>query len=125
LHLAQQVSSKRVIDIVPMHLHHYLLKHFCMKLSSLPGQLAAEMLSYQTADTDDRASGSDNDDESGFDSGDRGGRQQQKGGGGSGSKQRLNAARLMAEDESTAERRGQLHRQLKQLQGVKMILNVF
>ena len=122
----QQVSSKRVIDIVPMHLHHYLLKHFCMKLSSLPGQLAAEMLSYQTSDTDDKASGSDDDgDEGGSDSSERGGKQQQKVGGVSGSKQRLDAARLMAEDESTAERRAQLHRQLKQLQGVKMILNVF
>jgi hypothetical protein len=37
----------------------------------------------------------------------------------------LDAAKLMAEDESTAERRAQLNRQLKQLQGVRRILNVF
>lgn len=37
----------------------------------------------------------------------------------------LDAAKLMSEDESTAERRAQLQRQREQLLGVKMILSVF
>jgi hypothetical protein len=124
-----QVSSKRVIDGVPMHLHHYLLQRFCSKLNDLPAQLAAGMVGLEGAAGDDGngREDSDGDEEgeggAGTAGGKGGGRQQQLGG--SGSKQRLDAARLMAEDESTAERRGQLHRQLKQLQGVKMILNVF
>ena len=126
-----QVSSKRVIDGVPMHLRHYLLQRFCSKLNDLPAQLAAGMVGLEGAAGDDGNGREDSDGEeegeggAGTAGGEGSGRQQQKGAGGSGSKQRLDAARLMAEDESTAERRGQLNRQLKQLQGVKMILNVF
>jgi hypothetical protein len=120
-----QVSSKRVIDGVPMHLHHYLLQRFCSKLNDLPAQLAAGMVGLEGAGGGDSngSDGEEGDGEGG--SSDGSGRQQQKGAAGSGGKQRLDAARLMAEDESTAERRAQLHRQLKQLQSVKRILNVF
>lgn len=115
------MSSKRVIDVVPMNLRHYLLKRFCSKLNGLPAQLAAEMLSPQTTDAEDRDSG-----EEGEASRAKGGSRQQRVGAGndSGSK-RLNPAQLMAEDESTAERRAQLHRQREQLQHVKRILSVF
>lgn len=34
-----QVSSKRVIDGVPMHLRHYLLQQFVTELSDLPAKL--------------------------------------------------------------------------------------
>jgi hypothetical protein len=125
-----QVSSKRVIDGVPMHLHHYLLQRFCSKLNDLPAQLAAGMVGLEGAAGDDGNSrdGSDGEEEgegggAGTAGGGASGRQHHLGD--SGGKQRLDAARLMAEDESTAERRAQLHRQLKQLQSVKMILNVF
>jgi hypothetical protein len=112
-----------------MHLRHYLLQRFCSKLNDLPTQLAAGMVGLEGAAGDDGNGREHSDGEeegeggAGTAGGQGGGRQQQLGGGGS--QQRLDAARLMAEDESTAERRGQLHRQLKQLQGVKMILNVF
>jgi hypothetical protein len=117
-----------------MHLRHYLLQRFCSKLNDLPAQLAAGMVGLEGAGvgdinsngTEGTASEGEEEGEGGGGGGtagvEGGGRQQQLGGSG---KQRLDAARLMAEDESTAERRGQLHRQLKQLQGVKMILNVF
>lgn len=135
---ALQVSSKRVIDGVPMHLRHYLLHQFVTKLSDLPAKLAAGMSSLggteagglsAAAKAGNRAgNGAVSDGAKG-----KGSAQGSKGLvglGGPGSSQAggcgvLDAAKLMAEDESTAERRGQLQRQREQLLGVRMILSVF
>lgn len=102
-----QVSSKRVVDGVPMHLHHYLLQRFCKQLNDLPAELAAGMTGFGEDAATEAGSGAE------------------EGGVKKGQAVVLDAAKLMAEGESTAERRAQLNRQLKQLQGVKRILNVF
>lgn len=105
-----QVSSKRVVDGVPMHLHHYLLQRFCSRLNDLPAELAAGMTGF------------------GEDAAAEAGSTEEEGAVKEAGKAQavvLDAAKLMAEDQSTAERRAQLNRQLKQLQGVKRILNVF
>jgi hypothetical protein len=145
--VALQVSSKRVIDGVPMHLKHYLLQQFTTELSDLPAKLAAGMSSLGASDAASLSAAAEactagsGVTANGAASGGKG-KGKGKGGvhgpkglavmGGPGSSQAggghsgvLDAAKLMAEDESTAERRAQLHRQREQLLGVKMILSVF
>ena len=104
-----QVSSKRVIDGVPMHLRHYLLRQFCNELEDLPIALTTG-----TAARVPRPSGSV---PLGFTDGDGDEAQGDAG-------IFIDAAQLMAEDPSTAERRA-LQRQVAQWQSVRKILSVF
>ena len=104
-YVSAQVSSKRVIDGVPMHLRHYLLRRFCNELKDLPiamtnGSAASGRLPSSSALLN-------GEDEVGA---------QVKG---------VDAAQLMAEDPATAECRAQLQRQIEQLQSVRKILSVF
>jgi len=127
-----QVSSKRVIDGVPMHLRHYLLQQFVTELSDLPAKLASGMSALSPVDASGRSITASPGGDNGVAIREAGGKGKEGMGadGTAGSSKQgtaavLDAAKLMSEDESTAERRAQLQRQREQLLGVKMILSVF
>ena len=113
-----------------MHLRHYLLKQYCKELSDLPAQLAAR---FTAGDTSMAADYNPLYNQGGSGLGGVSARSSNSdalegvpvAGGQSGFGVQLDLKALMAEDESTAERRAQLRRQLKQLNGVRMILSVF
>lgn len=129
-----QVSSKRVIDGVPMHLDYYLLEGFCKQLRDLPALLsaAASNAASQVGDKTDSSSDSSQAAALSADAAAKGSASRPAGHQGQHScsswQQSLalvDPAVLMAEDQSTAERRAHLQRQLKQLQEVRKILNSF
>lgn len=128
-HPKQQVSSKRVIDGVPMNLHHDLLLGFAKELNDLPAKVASGMSSSRPPQSRAvRAAGAEEDGGNNDDDGDA--EEGEDADGSTSTRQpgrrlALDAARLMAEDESTAQRRAQLQRQLQQLRDVRKILSVF
>lgn len=104
-----QVSSKRVIDGIPMHVRHFLLRRFCKKLAGLPVQLHGQLASGPAGSTaNDATSAGDQDS-----------------GSGSTIAGLLDVKQLMAEDQSTAARRAQLQHQRSQLHEVRLILSVY
>ena len=138
------MCSKRVIDGVPMHLHHHLLLGYCKELNDLPMKLGAALSGTGRptnapgahSRTGSALQGADGHAEQWQSEGlseseEEGDGATAEAGSSSNSTSRrprpllLDAARLMAEDESTAQRRAQLTRQLQQLQGVRKILSVF
>ncbi|WIA22589.1 hypothetical protein OEZ86_009574 [Tetradesmus obliquus] len=103
-----KVASKRVIDEVPLHLKHFLLRRYCKELDELLVKRAAAASTHGVADgtalEEAAAAGEDEVGEA---------------------PQQPTAEQLMAEDASTAELRAHLQRQLKQLQKVRKILESF
>lgn len=126
-----QVSSKRVIDGVPMHLGYHLLERFCKQLSDLPALLsaAASQVGNKTGGSSDSSQGGASLSVDAAAKGSASGPAGYQGQHSCSSWQQglalIDPAVLMAEDQSTAERRARLQRQLKQLQGVRKILNNF
>jgi hypothetical protein len=101
-----QVSSKRVVDGVPMHLNYYLLQQYCKQLNDLPAKLAAGMTGSESAaevgrSTAGQAGVEDSSDEEGQVGSKQEGRAAKKPR--KGYAVVVDAARLMAEDASTAD----------------------
>jgi hypothetical protein len=126
------VSSKRVIDCVPMHIRMHLLKGCHTALQELPVRLATA--GQGQADGGDGAGDGAGRGGSGSSGADAAARQQARGGQGGGGEAEeqqggeaglVDAKRLMAEDAATAEMRARLRAQVQQLQHVRKILSVF
>lgn len=107
-----QVSSKRVIDGVPMHVRHFLLRRFCKQLEQLPVQLYSQLASGPAGATAHNAIAATAADPGSTTSS-------------SSSAGLLDVQQLMAENASTAARRAQLQHQRGQLHEVKLILGVY
>lgn len=101
-----KVSSKRVIDNVPMHIRHFLLDNFCKRVRELSCRLPMDLATGKVAKG---ATGVSDEDDQGDAAG----------------SSPLTAELLMSEDRSVAEQRQQLLRQQQQLKDVRRILNSF
>lgn len=115
------MSSKRVIDGVPMHLNHYLLHRFCSHLEELAVSFVAGLPEGSSSGSSKAANAAAAGTADGDDTDDVAAEADQVGG----TTAKLTAAALMAEDKSTATKRAGLERQLKQLHEVRKILSVF
>jgi hypothetical protein len=104
------ITSKRIIDAVPLHLKYFLLGRYCTELEALPGMLIAadteEEANSTTAEAASAVAGSES---ASCELGHK----------------LRSAVKLMAEDPSTAERRATCTRQLDQLKAVRKILDMF
>jgi hypothetical protein len=50
------ITSKRIIDVVPLHLKHFLLGRYCSELQRLPGMLIAADLPQASSNAGEAAS---------------------------------------------------------------------